>query len=305
MSHLPPDEMSWLHPPWTWHATAGSVARSAAQSAGHIREFEDAVVRRDVHQALCTHCGVLTRMLVNSGAMLGDYINLREGLICPGCGMNGRARLLLHACKTIFPDPGAQIALLEAFSHLALIARATWPTVTCSEFFSGDVRPGEELTRTTANGIVRTARHEDLMSLSYADASLDGIVHNDVLEHVPDTGAACAEMLRVLRPGGSAVFTMPWFPWRETTTVRGRIAPDGTLERLLPDEYHGDGLRDEGIYTFYNFGADFGDMLVAAGFEQVRFGICYAPSCGFFTNNYRYGLDGLMLPTIIVARRPL
>lgn len=305
MIRWPPEVSTALYPSWVWHHSAGSVAAAADASCEHIRAFEDAVVRSDVHRALCTNCGVITRMVVNSGAMLGSYISLREGLICEGCGLNARARLLLHACNTVFPERDTRIALMEAFSPLSVIARATWSHVTCSEFFSGEVAPGEEVTRTTANGIVRTARHEDLTRMSYADASVDGIVHNDVLEHVPDTAAAFSEMLRVLRPGGCAVFTMPWFPWRETTTTRGRIAADGSLERLLTDEYHGDGLRDEGIYTFYNFGADLDEMMVAAGFDEVRFGVCYAPSCGFFTNNYRYGLDGVMLPSIIVGRRPL
>lgn len=305
MIRWPPDDSDRLYPTWAWHHSARSVIEAADASRDHIRAFEDSVVRSDVHRALCTQCGVMTRMQVNGGAMLGQFISLREGLVCEGCGLNARARLLLHACNTVFPQRDTRIALLEAFSSLSLVARATWSHVTCSEFFSGEVQPGQTVTRTTANGVVRSARHEDLTRLSYDDASVDGIVHNDVLEHVPDTGAAFAEMMRVLRPGGCAVFTMPWFPWRETTTVRGRLRADGSLERLLPDEFHGDGLRDEGIYTFYNFGADFDEMLSAAGFDEIRFGVCYAPSCGFFSNNYRYGLDGVMLPTIIVARRPL
>ena len=305
MTRWPPDLASCLYPSWSWHVSARSVVAAAEHSARHVQAFEDAVVQRDFHRALCTHCGTLTRMQVNGGAMLGDHINLREGLICTDCGLNARARLLLHACSSVFPDRDSPIALLEAFSPLALIARASWPQVTCSEFFSGNVQPGQTVTRTTANGIVRDARHEDLTRLSYADASLDGIVHNDVLEHVADTGAALAEMLRVLRPGGCAVFTMPWFPWREPTTVRGRLLEDGSLERLCPDEFHGDGLRDGGIYTYYNFGADFERLMTDAGFDEVRFGICYAPACGFFTNNYRYGRDGVMLPTIIVGQRPI
>lgn len=305
MSDWPPAEAARLYPSWTWHRHARSVVQAAGRSADHIRAFEDAVACSDVHLALCTHCGVLTRMLVSSGQMLGEYINLREGLVCGDCGLNARARLLLHACNALFPQREARLALLESFSQLSLIARTTWTHVSCSEFFSEGAEPGQEITRPTAYGIVRTARHEDLTRLSYADGSLDGIIHNDVLEHVPDTGVALAEMLRVLRPGGCAVFTMPWFPWLETTTVRGRVLQDGSLERLLPDEFHGDGLSDDGIYTFYNFGADFDGMMAAAGFDEVRFGVCYAPSCGFFTNNFRYGHTGLMLPTIIVARRPL
>ena len=42
----------------------------------------------------------------------------------------------------------------------------------------------------------------DLAALPFADASIDGVISEAVLEHVPDPAAHVAEMLRVLRPGG-------------------------------------------------------------------------------------------------------
>jgi len=42
----------------------------------------------------------------------------------------------------------------------------------------------------------------DLAALPFADGSIDGVISEAVLEHVPDPAAHVAEMLRVLRPGG-------------------------------------------------------------------------------------------------------
>lgn len=42
----------------------------------------------------------------------------------------------------------------------------------------------------------------DLAALPFADGSIDGLISEAVLEHVPDPAIHVAEMLRVLRPGG-------------------------------------------------------------------------------------------------------
>ncbi len=50
----------------------------------------------------------------------------------------------------------------------------------------------------------------DLAELPFADGSIDGIVSQAVLEHVPDPAVHVAEMLRVLRPGGRALCFVPF-----------------------------------------------------------------------------------------------
>jgi SAM-dependent methyltransferase len=51
----------------------------------------------------------------------------------------------------------------------------------------------------------------DATRLPFADASFDRIIASEVLEHVPDDGAAFRELARVLRPGGRMAITVPAF----------------------------------------------------------------------------------------------
>jgi SAM-dependent methyltransferase len=50
----------------------------------------------------------------------------------------------------------------------------------------------------------------DLVALPFADGSIDGVISEAVLEHVPDPAAHVAEMLRVLRPGGRVLCFFPF-----------------------------------------------------------------------------------------------
>ncbi len=52
----------------------------------------------------------------------------------------------------------------------------------------------------------------DVTSLPFADGSVDAIVSANLLEHVPDDGAALAQIARVLRPGGLAAIIVPAGP---------------------------------------------------------------------------------------------
>jgi ubiquinone/menaquinone biosynthesis C-methylase UbiE len=49
----------------------------------------------------------------------------------------------------------------------------------------------------------------DATSLRFADATFDKVVCSEVIEHIPDTDRAIAEMQRVLKPGGLLVVSTP------------------------------------------------------------------------------------------------
>jgi SAM-dependent methyltransferase len=69
------------------------------------------------------------------------------------------------------------------------------------------------------------AEVEDITRLPYADGSFDCVLASEILEHVPPDDAAIAELVRILRPGGTLAVTVPrWLPER--------------ICWALSDEYH-------------------------------------------------------------------
>jgi SAM-dependent methyltransferase len=60
-----------------------------------------------------------------------------------------------------------------------------------------------------ARGRGRDVMQGSIEELPFADRSLDLALALDVIEHVPDDGAALRELNRVLKPGGSLLLTVP------------------------------------------------------------------------------------------------
>jgi SAM-dependent methyltransferase len=70
---------------------------------------------------------------------------------------------------------------------------------------AGEVPPGAEA----------DIKQGDALSLPFADAEFDRVVASEVLEHIPADTDAIAELVRVLRPGGTMAVTVPrWLPER-------------------------------------------------------------------------------------------
>jgi SAM-dependent methyltransferase len=85
----------------------------------------------------------------------------------------------------------------------------------------GAMIAGGEISSDRFVGVLRG----DATRLPFADGSFDVVITSEVLEHIQDDVGSIAEMVRVLRPGGSFAATVPsWLPEK--------------LNWMLSDEYH-------------------------------------------------------------------
>lgn len=240
----------------------------------------------------CTACRALRRFTVFGGAYFGRGPNLREGMVCEGCFMSNRQRPMLAAAEETWCRDDVHLLLMEGLTALTPAITARFRSVVAREFVAPDAVGGWGYERRG-----RQVRHEDATRLSFASGALDGVIHNDMLEHVPDYRGVRAEALRVLKAGGSLLFTCPFFPSRDSHLVRAMIEAGGVVRHIEPPEVHGDPLDDGGILAYYHFGWSILDDMRAAGFCRVELGVTYDPLCGFTGNAYpdRYGF---MLPTV-------
>jgi len=106
---------------------------------------------------------------------------------------------------------GARIVALDYAADEVVGTRAT---------FGGMIAAGE-IPEDRFVGVLRG----DATRLPFADATFDRVITSEVLEHIPADTEAIAELVRVLRPGGSFACTVP-SRWPETINWK------------LSDEYH-------------------------------------------------------------------
>lgn len=205
--------------------------------------------------------------------------NFRERLVCDGCGLNGRQRLVMRSAKErlaeMVAEPRRRAPAVYLYEQVTSLYRAAKEhfrdlDVVGSEYLGQDFEVG-----TYRGGV----RHEDALGLSFESERFDLVISNDVYEHVPDIRLALREAWRVLRPGGTLLATFPFWFGRETQ-VRARIS-NGAIEYLSPPEFHGNPISEKGSLVFYVFGWDILEMCQSAGFSRVKFSCTHSNFNGY------------------------
>ncbi len=198
--------------------------------------------------------------------------NWRESLICPGCGLNNRMRAAIQIFLQVCPRP-THLYLTEQTTALYRWFAQRFPKAVGSEYLGETVPWGE----VNEHGI----RNESFTRLTWGDRTFDAVLSFDVLEHIPNYQAALREAHRCLKPGGHFFLSVPFVAEAVPHRVRARYRADGTLEHLLPPEYHGDPINPEGCLCFYHFGWELLADLRQAGFRQAQALAVRSPAYGY------------------------
>ena len=177
------------------------------------------------------------------------YINLQQGFCCANCKNNLRTMTLAAAVTGAFGFTGSLEDLCRNNPQIRKLTLI-------------EINPAKNLSR-FLEILPKHALHSfpelDMQRMSFADSSIDIIIHSDTLEHVPDSKAALKESMRVLKPGGHLFYTVPIVIGRLTRTRRG-----------LPASYHGKpGLNRDDCVVQTEYGADFWCEIFEAGFREV------------------------------------
>lgn len=278
--------------PSIWIAEFGSKAEFDAKAAGFGAQLEVIAAIDDRMlisrhpfdiKAWCVACEAVTNMRVTwhycaTNPMGSVHPAWTETCACSQCGLNSRMRALIDLLVSKLNVPQtAQIYIAEQTTVSFKAIRNLFDNVTGSEYLG----PGYKLGEVVAdfNGHVNV-RHEDLSRLSFADSVFDIVLSQDVFEHIPGYQNTFSESARILKRGGSLVFTVPFFYDQAETRIRATVDAQGSVQHILPPEFHGNPVSNEGSLCFQNFGWDILDALRKAGFEQPKANMYWGPWAG-------------------------
>jgi SAM-dependent methyltransferase len=249
-------------------------------SSGFDYELDNTVKQQAVRQGrvkgVCNVSCRSTEFVVSSDNLreslvstVSSSINRHRQLICAlSMAMFGHPRSSLAAIASYVNQNKWKVYIAEANSVLSdFLKQNLKPGLfVCSEYFGPGHKSGE-----TVNGIL----HEDLQHTSFPDDTFNVIITSEVLEHVPDAPAAEKELMRILKPGGTYCFTVPFLPVGEHDEILADIDEHGKLRYFAEPQYHGDPIRPtEGIlvYRLFSFN-DLKHRFEAMGheFKSYRF----------------------------------
>jgi SAM-dependent methyltransferase len=207
---------------------AQEYARAAMRKPGQFLQARPA--------RQCTICGYEGRFL---------DVGPRPEARCPNCSSKERDRIMgLYLRRNGVEMNGK--ALLH-FSPERPFFRL-WKDN--PNYVAGDVK----LSR-VANAVV------DITNIQFADGHFDYLICHHILEHVPADAKGMQECFRVLKPGGTAFFSVPLDQNKAETWEPPPGMPAAEIERIC-------GWDHVRLY-----GRDFPDKLASVGFsvDEIRF----------------------------------
>lgn len=214
----------------------------------------------------CNCCGGIKRIRIKSK-------NYREDCVCKKCKsitrkrhialvflaeINARYKTTIKSLSDIPETLDLKVYNLESKGALNTCLKHSKDYL-CSEYFGPIENFGKEV-----NGILNI----DLMKASFDDNSFNYIISTEVFEHIPHPYKAFKEIYRILKKGGSHIFTIPYLPYADKDEVRAILNAENEIVHILEPQYHGDPIReDDGILVFTIFSKEMHEKLKEIGFS--------------------------------------
>lgn len=208
----------------------------------------------------------------------GDW--LRDNYICANCHSIPRQRHIQHILDKHFPG-WDDMEIHESSPSNNFISKYCI-SYTSSQYFDGVAQGSQH----------KGVRCENLEDLTFDDESFDIFITQDVLEHLFNPDKAVKEIMRVLKPGGTHIFTAPKNKNLRLSSPRARLE-NGKAIYLKEKEYHGNPVGDGKSLVTWDYGDDF---------EVLMSNWCPFPTATYITRDRNLGLDGEYLEVFVTRK---
>lgn len=194
------------------------------------------------HDGICLSCNKATAFIARNEWHRDHYL-------CQQCGSIPRERALMYIIKKNYPN-FLDLHIHEsspAFRSTSAFLKNNCPHYSYSYYVEG-IPSGDYLKK-------YNCLNQDLGATSYPNESFDLVITQDVMEHIFNIESLFIEIARILKVGGSHVFTTP-IVYKNNPTVVRAIVDQGKLIHIHPPVYHGNPIDATGSLVTYDFGYD-------------------------------------------------
>lgn len=221
------------------------------------------------------YCPICERDSVFEMKRPGQY----RSLCCGMCGSGSRHRALWFALNRAFPN-WRDLNVHEGSPGWDIVSQKL--AKECRHYTASQFDPALSAGQIVNKTPLPCGRYviQNLEQQTFPSETFDLVITQDVFEHLFDPLTAISEIARTLKQGGATIMTVPvvlkFFPSRR----RARLV-DGQVQHLLPPEYHGSPVSNDGSLVTIDWGFDIASHLSTASnmqfvmqtFENVDFGI--------------------------------